>query len=207
MTNHLVVEGVTSLYAVDYLTLLVIAHSWYHSDCLVEIYIEILVGSLNLLHAETFKCLDELVENHLYTFLDSLRIFALVGECALKVVEDRKDGRDGLLATIENQFSLLLHGALAVVLKLGSLVKQSLLELFYFLLSLLQRVNFCLVCLIVSILCLIVSICRLCVSLFRILLISLILYVIVILGSVLFCILIENLLLCVTVLYIYFLFF
>ena len=94
VTNHLVVEGVTSLHAVDYFTLLVIAHSWYHSDCLMEIYIEILVCSLNLLHAETFECLDELVENHLYTFLDSLRIFALVGKCALKVVEDRKDGRE-----------------------------------------------------------------------------------------------------------------
>ena len=80
MANHLVVHRITCLDAVNDLSLLVIAHSWNHSNSLVEIYIEILVVGINLLYTKTFECLYELVKNHLDTFLDSLRIFALVSD-------------------------------------------------------------------------------------------------------------------------------
>lgn len=62
MANHLVVHCVPSLDAVNDLSLLVITHSWNHSNSLVEIYIEILVVGINLLYTKTFECLYELVE-------------------------------------------------------------------------------------------------------------------------------------------------
>ena len=98
---YLVVERVARLHTVNHLAFLVVAHARNHSDGLVEVYVEILVLGVDLLHSDALEGLHELFKYQLHALLDGLRVVGGVGHGALHVVEDGQNGRGGLLAAVE----------------------------------------------------------------------------------------------------------
>ena len=120
MANHLVVERVARLNAVDDLAFLLVAHPWHHRHGFVEIDVEILSVGFDFANAESLECLLKLLENQVHTVFDGLRVVGVgVGQGALEVVKHGQDGRHGFLAAVQNQLGLLLERAFLVVFKLG----------------------------------------------------------------------------------------
>ena len=82
--------------------------------------IEVGIIGFDSLHAQGFKHLDELLEYQFEAFPDSLRVFRLVGNGPLEIVENRQDGGYRLLASVENKLRFLLQRTLLVVVEFGS---------------------------------------------------------------------------------------
>lgn len=118
VADHFVVERIARLHAVDDLALLVVAGR-HHGDGLVEIDVEVLVLGVDGAHAKALEDLLQFLHDELEALAHGRGILALVGQGALEVVKHGQQGRNRLLATIEDQLGLLLHGALLVVVKLG----------------------------------------------------------------------------------------
>ena len=85
----------------------------------MEIDVEVLVLGVDGAHAKALEDLLQFLHDELEALAHGRGVLALVGQGALEVVEHGQQGRNRLLATIEDQFGLLLHGALLVVVKLG----------------------------------------------------------------------------------------
>ena len=104
--------------------------------------VEVCSFSLNLLHAHLFENGTELGEYQSHSLTHGFSIFCLVGKSALEVIEHWEYLLDGLLASREDEVSLLLDCALAIVVKFSLLVEHFILQLLYLSLSLCQRVSF-----------------------------------------------------------------
>ncbi len=137
MADNLSVEGIASLYAVDDLAFLVVADTGNHGNSLHVISGEVFVLGINLLNAQALQRLDEFLVNELHAFFYGLRIIVVVGQGALKIIEDRKNGRNGLLTAVENQFSLFLQGTLLVVVEFCNCTQITVLKVVDLLLELL----------------------------------------------------------------------
>ena len=109
----------------------------------MQVGVKVGILGLNLAYALTFESLYELVVNQFHTLAQYLWVVGLgaIGNGTLHIIEYRQNGRDNLLATVQNQLGTLFQCALAVILKFGSLVEQLSLQLLYFLLGFCQRVN------------------------------------------------------------------
>ena len=139
MADYFVVKCITRLHTVDNHTFLIVTHARNHGNGLVVVNVERFLLGLDLLHAQSFKGLDELMVDQFHTLFDGLRILGLVSQGTLEVIQHRQDGRNGFLATVKNQFSLLLDGALAVVLELSASTQILVFELGDFFLGFFQR--------------------------------------------------------------------
>ena len=111
MTNNLIIELIARLNAVDNFTFFVIAHTRNHCNGFVKVDIEVLSFCLNFSYAERFERLVKLVENNLYTFLDSIYVFCFVSNGAFEVVKNRQESTNSLLATIEQKLRLLYNSS------------------------------------------------------------------------------------------------
>ena len=96
------------------------------------VYVEILVGGVDFLYAQSLQRLNELLENEVHAFLDGSRIVSMsVSKCALEVVEDWQNGSNGLFAAVQYEFSLLFQRAFLIVFKLGHCAQQLVFQLGY----------------------------------------------------------------------------
>ena len=87
--------------------------------------IEIFVEGIDFLHAQSFQSLDELLENEFHSFFDGIWVVGVgVGQSAFEIVEHGQDGRDGFLATVQDELSLFFQGALLVVLEFSDGAQQ-----------------------------------------------------------------------------------
>ena len=140
MANDFIVHGVASLHAVDHFAFLVISHTRNHSHSLMVVGIEVLVFGVDFLHTKTLQCLNELVEDHLHSFFNDFRVFTLVGNGTLKVIENGQNSGHSLHTTVENEIGFLAQRALLIIIELCSRAKIAVFELLYFCLCLSQRI-------------------------------------------------------------------
>ena len=78
MPYHLIVKGISRLYAVDDFALLVVAHARHHGHSLVEIDVEVLVFNFYFLHTHTFECAEQLLVYQFPTFFHCVYALLLV---------------------------------------------------------------------------------------------------------------------------------
>ena len=133
MTNDFLVELIASQSAVHHLAFQLGCGSRQLGHSFVKVNIEI--GFFGVDDADSL--LTQYVHEFLVDKLHSLKYcINIVGilhvlQGTLEIVDDRQYGDDGFLAAIEDEIGLLLDGALAIVVELGNLAEELVLEACY----------------------------------------------------------------------------
>ena len=130
MSDNLIVECITGLYAVNYLVVHRVSESWHHCHGLVIVGVEVCVCRFDFLNALLLKNFEELVVDERHTLVNGFRVVALVSYGSFEVVEHWQHGGDGFLSTAQYQLCLFLQSAFAVVVKFCLLVEKLVFEAF-----------------------------------------------------------------------------